>query len=105
MRNSVQSPVIWKNLVSQIFVKAEFDPCLDLLYNFYEFEDSHRSRKSRKTTLPHLDSISVAEFRNISRAMWFKQGLEGDYQEVDFLKPKFRLDVTPPTKKSIKRHS
>ena len=29
--------------------------------------------------------------------MWFKQGVEGDYQEVDFLKPKFRLDITPPT--------
>ena len=30
--------------------------------------------------------------------MWFKQAFEGNYQEVDFLKPKFRLDVTPPTK-------
>ena len=30
--------------------------------------------------------------------MWFKQGFKGDYQEVDFLKPKFRLDITPPTK-------
>ena len=32
-------------------------------YNFNEFEDSHCSRKSRKITLPHLDSISEAKFR------------------------------------------
>ena len=67
-------------------------------YNFNEFENSHRSRKSRKITLPHLDSISAAQFRKNSCAMWFKQGFEEDYQEVDFLKPKFRLDVTSPTK-------
>ena len=30
--------------------------------------------------------------------MRFKQGFEGDYQEVDSLKPKFRLDITLPTK-------
>ena len=30
--------------------------------------------------------------------MWFEQGFEGDYQEVDFLKPKFILDITLPTK-------
>ena len=30
--------------------------------------------------------------------MWFRQGFEADYKEVDFLKPKFKLDITPPTK-------
>ena len=30
--------------------------------------------------------------------MWFKQDFEGDYQEVNFLQPKFRLETTPPTK-------
>ena len=46
----------------------------------------------------YLDSISAAKFQNCSSAMRFKQGVGGDYQKIDFLKPKFRLDVTPPTK-------
>ena len=73
-------------------------PIVMQYYDFYEFEDGHRSRKSRKITLFHLDSISAAKFQNGSRAMWFKQGVGGDYQKIDYLKPKFRLDVTPPTK-------
>ena len=67
-------------------------------YDFYEFEDGHRSRKFKKIKLPRLDSISTAEFQKGSRAIWFKQGFDGDYQEVDFLKPKFKLNVAPPTK-------
>ena len=31
-------------------------------YNFYDFEDSHHSKKSRKIMLPHFDSLSAAEF-------------------------------------------
>ena len=30
--------------------------------------------------------------------MWFEQGFEEDYQEVDFLKPKFKLGITLPRK-------
>ena len=67
-------------------------------YDFFQFEDGHSNIKSRKITLLRLDSISAAEFRKDSRAIGFKQGIEEDYQEVDFLKPKFRLDVTPRTK-------
>ena len=77
---------------------AKIKPIVMQYYDFYEFECRHCSRKTRKITLPHLDSISAAEFRKRSRAMWFKHGFEGDYLEVHFLKPRFRLDVTPPTK-------
>lgn len=77
---------------------AKIKPITMQYHDFYEFEDGHRNRQSKNITLPLLASISVAEFRKGSRTMFFKQGFEGDYQEVDFLKPKFRLDVTPPTK-------
>ena len=71
-------------------------------YRFYEFEGSHRCRKTWKIILPYLDSISSAEFRKVCRAMWFKQGFEGIWQEVDFLKPNFKLGITPPTKNQLR---
>ena len=48
---------------------AEIKPIVMQYDDFYEFEDGYRSRKSWKITLPHLDSISAAEFRKGSRAM------------------------------------
>ena len=66
-------------------------------HDFYEFEDGHRNRKFKNVALPRLDSISVVEFRKDSRAMWIKHAFEGDYQEVNFLKTKFGLDITPRT--------
>ena len=63
-------------------------------HDFYEFEDGHRNRKFKNVALPRCDSISVVEFRKSSRAMWIKHAFEGDYQEVNFLKTKFRLVIT-----------
>ena len=67
-------------------------------HNFYEFQDGHRNRKSKNTTLPLLESLSLTEFRKGSREMWFKQNFDEDYQDVQFLKSKFRLDPTPMKK-------
>ena len=39
----------------------------------------------------------MVEFRKGSRAMWIKHAFDGDYQEVNFLKTQFRLDITPRT--------
>ena len=66
-------------------------------HDLYECEDGHRNKKSKNVALPRLNSIYVVEFRKGVRAMWIKHAFEGDYQEVNFLKTKFRLDITPCT--------
>ena len=55
---------------------AKIKPIVMPYHNFYKFEDNHCSRKPRKITLRHLDSISTAEFRKNLRTIWFKQGFE-----------------------------
>ena len=41
---------------------AKIKPITMQYHDFYEFVDGHRNRKSKNITLPHLHSISVAEF-------------------------------------------
>ena len=48
-----------------------------------------------------LVSISVVEFQKDACAMWIKHAFERDYQEVNFLKTKFRLNITPCTKSQL----
>ena len=69
-------------------------PIIMQYHDFYEFVDGYRNRKSKNVALPRLDLISVVESRKGSRAMWIKHSLEVDYQKVNFLKTKFRLDIT-----------
>ena len=90
---------------------SKIKPIIMHYHDFHEFEDGHRNRKSKNVTLPHLDSLSVVEFRKDSRAMWFKKSFEEEYNQVEFLKPKFSLDIVPPKKdkprgiSSIKRQN
>ena len=78
--------------------RVKIKPIIMQYHNFNEFEDGHRNRKSKNIALPRLDSISVVEFQKGSRAMWIKHALERDYQEVNLLKTKYRLEITPRTK-------
>ena len=73
---------------------TKIKPIIMQYHDFYEFKDSHCNRKSKNVALPLLDSISVVEFRKGSRAMWIKHAFGENYQEVNFLKTKFRLDIT-----------
>ena len=76
---------------------VKIKPIVMQYHEFYKFEDGHRNRKSRKITLPNFDSIWVARFQKGLLAVCFKQDFERDYQK-DFLKSKFKLNVTQPTK-------
>ena len=78
--------------------RVKIKPIIIQYHDFYEFEDGRRNRKFTNIALPRLDSIAVVEFRKCSRAMWIKHALEEDYLEDNFLKTKFRLDITPRTK-------
>ena len=77
--------------------RAKVKPIIMQYHDFYEFEKCHCNRKSNDVAPPRLNSISVVKFRKGSCAMWIKHAFEGDYQKVNFLKTKFRLNITPRT--------
>ena len=60
--------------------------------DFYQFADGHRSRQSKKVKVTQLSQISVVEFKKGSRSLWHKENFESEPIEVDFLKPKFKID-------------
>lgn len=64
--------------------------------DFYAFKDEHRSRQSKKVTLPKLQNISVAKFTKSSRLLAYQEEFGGEFSEVDFLKPKWPLVVDIP---------
>ena len=68
------------------------------VHDFYEFEDGHRARTSKTVTLPLLNKVKVVKFQSGSRSMWFKNNFNGQFEEVNFLKPKFKIDVGVPVK-------
>ena len=60
--------------------------------DFYQFADGHRSRQSKKVKVPQLSQISVVEFKKGSRSMLHRENFAAEPIEVDFLKPKFKID-------------
>ena len=60
--------------------------------DFYQFADGHCSRQSKKVKVPQLSQIYVVEFKKGSRSMWYKENFAAEPVEVDFLKPKFKID-------------
>lgn len=71
-------------------------------YDFIPFVDGSKQRRKDVTTgepnIPFLESIKLVEFRKGSRLMYYKKTLSNDssYEECDFLKKKFSLDILKP---------
>lgn len=84
----------------EICDKARATICpIVMQYNeFYMFLDGHRARQSKKVQVPKLQGLSVVEFRKGSRSMFYQSEFEGEVKEVDFLKPKFKLDAPVVTR-------
>jgi len=63
--------------------------------DFRDFVGQQQTRKTKKCTLPLLSDICTANFKKGSRALNFETYFDGQYQSVDFLKPKFSETSLP----------
>ena len=80
-----------------------FKPTVMHFDDFYHFTDGHRARQSKKVTIPTLSQIAVVTFQKGSRSLWYKSEFDGDETtEVDFLRPKFDINVIPEKKDSAR---
>ena len=66
------------------------------LEDFLEFSSGQRARSNKKVTLPMLADLSEVKFERDSCTLQFKTDLDAEeYEEVDFLRPKFDISSMP----------